>query len=164
MADHTSKLTEAAFFLKLLEALELRNESMTHENSREVEASFLFSAVLNAFYSALHQWKKNAGNHAAYEAFKKEHPEIHASSQQHGWRNLTVHEAHVPISGVRTVPTFGLEAAYRVQASKLAQNEDTLFAPIQVHLTQFCVEYRGQSKPLLEFCSQHLAALKQLFG
>ena len=163
MPSLVTKLDEASFFLTLLEALELRDESMTHEHSKEAEASFLFSAVLGSFYAALDQWHRNRRDHKVYQAFKKRHPEIHGSAEQGGWRNLTVHLAHVAISETRQVPTLGMDAHVRFNASKLVQRDDIPFAPLQVHLPQYCVEYRGHSRPVLALCREHYQVLLELF-
>lgn len=47
------KLQEAAFFIELLDALQERGESLTHLEDVEAEASFLYAAILNAFYSVV---------------------------------------------------------------------------------------------------------------
>jgi hypothetical protein len=164
MPDAEIKLAEAAFFLDLFEALELREESFTPSHSQEAEASFLFSAVLGAFYAALDQWHRNIGNNKIYQAFKKLHPEIHGSTEQGGWRNLTVHLSHVAISETNLVPTLAMDLHVRVSRTKLGQCEDVPFAPIQVHRPEYCVNYRGQDKPVLEFCREHLVELRKLLS
>lgn len=161
MSDPATKLAEATFFLELFEALELRDDSMSHEHSKEAEASYLFSAVVGAFYAALDQWHRKTGNNKAYQAFKRLHPEIHGSTAQDGWRSVTVHLSHVSISETQFVTTNGLEAAHRKNASKLAQNEEVFYAPIEVHLSQYCVAYRGQTVPVLKFSRDHYQVLKQ---
>jgi hypothetical protein len=163
MPSPEAKLAEAEFFLELFEALEFREESLTQKHSKEAEASFLFSATLGAFYAALDQWHKIIGDHKAYQSFKKRHPEVHGSTEQGGWRNLTVHLSHIDISETAFVPTLGFDAHVRISASKLGQSDHIPFAPFQVHLPQYCVSYRGQSKPVLEFCREHLLLLRQLF-
>jgi hypothetical protein len=164
MPDTATKLAEAAFFLELFTALELREEPMTHTHSQEAEASYLFSAILGAFYAALAQWHRKTGNHKVYQAFKKLHTEIHGSTEQGGWRSLTVHLSHVAISETKLISTLALEAHVRASASKLAQCDDLPFAPIEVHLPQYCVSYRGQSKPVLAFCQEHYHVLQKLFA
>jgi hypothetical protein len=164
MPDAETKLAEASFFLELFEVLELREESLTHSHSQETEASFLFSGVVGAFYAALDQWHKKTGNNKVYQAFKKLHPEIHGSTEQGGWRNLTVHLSHVAISATNFVPTLALDLHVRVGRTKLGQCEDVPFAPVQVHRPEYCVHYRGQEKPVVEFCRQHLAELHGLLS
>lgn len=164
MPDAETKLAEAAFFLELFEALELREESLTHSHSQEAEASFLFSGMLGAFYAALDQWHRKTGNNKVYQAFKKLHPEIHGSTEQGGWRNHTVHLSHVAISETNLVPTLALNFHIRVGRTKLGQCEDIPFAPVKVHRQEYCVNYRGQARPVLEFCQEHLAKLRKLLS
>ena len=164
MPDAKTKLAEAAFFLELFEALELRDESLTHSHSQETEASFLFSGVLGAFYAALDQWHRKTGNNKVYQDFKKRHPELHGNTEQGGWRNLTVHLSHVTISETNLVPTLALDLHVRVGRTKLGQCEDVPFAPVQVHRPEYCVNYRGQVRPVLVFCKEHLAELDKLLS
>lgn len=66
------KLQEAAFFIELLHALEKRNEPLTNVDDSETEASFLYAAILNAFYSTVEIMRKE-GHHT--RDFKAKHPE-----------------------------------------------------------------------------------------
>jgi len=162
--SYQEKLTEAAFFLDLFEVLQLRDESMTHGRTQEAEAAYLFSAILGAFYAALDQWRRQVKNHRRYDAFKKEHPEIHGNTEQGGWRSTTVHLMHVPIAETQQVPTLGIEAHIRIQRVKLVDREDLWWGNAQVHLLHYCVSYRGHSAPVLAFCRMHLESLRELFS
>ena len=162
--SYEEKLAEAAFFLDLLEALQLRDESMTHGRTQEAEAAYLFSAILGAFYAALDQWRHQVGSNRAYQAFKKQHPEIHGSSVQGGWRNTTVHLTHVPIAETQQVPTLGVDAHMKFQRSKLVERDDIWWTHLQVHLPEYRVTYRGNSAPVLAFCRKHLQSLRELLS
>ena len=164
MPNADIKLAEAAFFLELFDALQLREEPLTNSHSQGAEASFLFSAVLGAFYAALDQWHRKTRNNKAYQAFKRSHPEIHGSTGQGGWRNLTVHLSHVAISETNLVPTLAMDLHVRVGRTKLGQCEGVPFAPVQVHRPEYRVSYRGQQKPVLEFCREHLVELQTLLS
>ena len=160
-SSYDEKLEEAAFFLELFEALQLRDESMTSGRTKEEEAAYLFSAILGAFYSALDQWHRRVGNNRAYQEFKRQHPEIHGSAEQGGWRNITVHMAHVGISETQQSPTLALDAHVKFQRSKLVDRDDVPFARLEVHLPEYCVTYRGHATPILEFCREHLGVLRK---
>ena len=54
------KLQEAAFFIELLHALQERGSSLTHLEDTAAEASFLYAAILNAFYSVVEVMRKEA--------------------------------------------------------------------------------------------------------
>jgi hypothetical protein len=162
--SHEEKLSEAAFFLDVFEALQLRGESMTHGRTQQTEAAYLFSAILGAFYAALDQWHRRVGNHSAYQAFKKENPEIHGSTEQGGWRSTTVHLTHVAIAETQQAPTLAVDAHVKFGRSKLVERDDVPFANLQVHFPEYCVTYRGRSTPVLIFCREHLHSLRQLLS
>ena len=91
------KLAEAAFFIELLEATQERSESLTLGADLQTEAWYLFSAILNSFYSVLDQWRMSdrLNNEASYKAFVDQHPEIYSHSHSGGWRSTTVHVSHI---------------------------------------------------------------------
>jgi hypothetical protein len=162
--SHEEKLLEAAFFLEVFEALQLRGESMTHGRTQETEAAYLFSAILGAFYSALDQWHRRVGNHSAYQTFKKEHPEVHGNTEQDGWRSTTVHLKHVAIAETQQAATLAVDAHVKFGCSKLVERDDVPFANLQVHFPEYCVTYRGRSTPVLTFCREHLHSLRELLS
>ncbi len=47
------KLEEAQFFLELLDALDQRKRPLTHIGDAAKETTYLFSAILNSFYSVV---------------------------------------------------------------------------------------------------------------
>lgn len=159
--SYEEKLAEAAFFLDLFDALQLRDDSISHGRTQETEAAYLFSAILGAFYAALDQWNHQVGDNRAYQAFKKQHPEVHGSTEQGGWRNTTVHLKHVPISETQQVPTSSVDAYKKIQKSKLVEHDSAWWENSQVHLPEYRVDYRGRSLPVLDFCHNHLQSLRE---
>ena len=159
--SYEEKLAEAAFFLDLFDALQLRDASMSPRRTLETEAAYLFSAILGAFYAALDQWNHQVGDNHAYQAFKKQHPEVHGNTKQGGWRSTTVHLKHVPISETQQVPTSSVDAYKKIQKFKLVERDNAWWENPQVHLPEYRVDYRGHSVPVLDFCRNHLQSLRE---
>ncbi|MCX7258510.1 MAG: hypothetical protein NTZ64_17835, partial [Polaromonas sp.] len=103
------KLAEAAFFIELFEATQERTESLTRTFDLETEASFLFSAIMNSFYSALEHWRNTTKYKPAYNTFVAKYPEIYSHSHFGGWRSTTVHVRHMSISYAGYIPPKGGE-------------------------------------------------------
>jgi hypothetical protein len=82
MSSHR-KLQEAAFFIELLHALQERGTSLTHLDDSESEASFLYAAVLNAFYSVVEIMRKEGYDTRPFKAL---HPMIYADGSKGGER------------------------------------------------------------------------------
>lgn len=157
------KLAEAAFFIELFEATQERTESLTRGSDLETEASYLFSAIMNSFYSALDQWRDPATNKKGYEAFVKQNPEIYSHSHFGGWRSTTVHVCHIPITHAGYIPPKGGEVSLVFSAPpKLASTEivegrvDLTFSPY------YYVAYRGELKEVVSFARAHLHKLTVL--
>lgn len=155
------KLDEAAFFIELFEATQERVESLTRNVSLEEEASFLFSAVLNAFYSAIEQWRSHIKDKAAYHAFVENNPEIYSHSHKGGWRSTTVHVSHVRISYAGYIPPKGGEVNLefvpppKLASPKILNDEvDLKFAPY------YYVDYRGQRREVAALSREHLSELR----
>ena len=154
------KLSEAAFFIELFEATQERTESLTRDFDLETEASFLFSAIMNSFYSAIEHWRNTTKDKPAYNAFTERYPEIYSHSHFGGWRSTTVHVRHMPITYAGYVPPKGGEVHLVLSAPpKLASREiiedrvDLCFQPL------YYVEYRGDLKEVVEFSRRHLSEL-----
>lgn len=165
MALPHPKLNEAAFFIELFAATQERSESLTRNTDLITEASFLFSAIMNAFYSALDQWKTTTKDVATYKAFIEKYPEIYSHSHFGGWRSTTVHVQHIPISHSGHVPPKGNQVDLVFSHSpKLAAREskpgsvDLHFHPL------YYVEYRGELKEVVAFSRKHLGEISVLLG
>lgn len=104
-----SKIKEAAFFVELLQALEQRSDSLTHQGTASEEASYLFAAILNAFHACIdlladsHQIDR--GKAGAIQAFRAHYPSIYLASMEECAK--TVRRAHVVPAGGKYVPPPG---------------------------------------------------------
>lgn len=154
------KLAEAAFFIELFEATEQRAESLTHNSDPKTEASYLFSAILGAFYAALDQWHRANRDKARYDAFTKKHAVIYGHSDRGGWRNTTVHVRHLEISHAGYIPNAGGRVTLVFGAPpKLA----TPLRPGQLVFTpSYYVEHSGKMVEVVSFSRAHLAELAAL--
>jgi hypothetical protein len=147
------KLAEARFFLELLDALESRSSSLTNNASRQEESSYLLSAILNAFYSALEQAKPIAGVEAIKE-YKLTHPVIFNSKE--GLRNITVHERHIGSDHEGYIPPAGNSINFDFRPKpKLITETETESNPLEINLaasTNHYVEIGGALIGITELC------------
>lgn len=154
------KLPEAAFFIELFEATQERTESLTRNFDLETEASFLFSAIMNSFYSALEHWKNNTKNKPAYNAFVEKYPEIYSHSHFGGWRSTTVHVRHMPITFAGYVPPQGGEVHLVFKAPPKLASRDVLEDKLDLRFQPlYYVEYKGELKEVVAFSRKHLSEL-----
>lgn len=154
------KIQEAAFFIELLHALQERGSSLTHIEDKEAEASFLYAAILNAFYSVVEVMR-----HEGHEisTFKTQHPMIYAYASKGGERAKTVHLSHtkVDLAGYEPPPsnkvaiTFRNEPKLAPKPPKVPGIVNLVFKPEYY----FYVELLGQRVNALEFCEEHYSAL-----
>lgn len=157
------KLSEAAFFIELFEATQDRTESLTRNADLKTEASYLFSAIMNSFYSAIEQWRRSTKRELEYKAFIKKFPEIYSYSHYDGWRSVTVHVRHVPISHAEYLPPKDGEVSMEFSPTpKLASSDlvedrsDSRFQPV------YYVEYKGNLREVVSLTRQHLIDLANL--
>jgi hypothetical protein len=165
MSYHHPKLAEASFFIELFQATQERTESLTRGADLATEASFLFSAILNSFYSAVDQWRMSdrTKNEAPYKAFVERHPEIYSHSHFGGWRSTTVHVKHIPISYAGYIPPKGREVDLVFSMPpKLASNEVVEDRVDLRFLPYYYVEYKGEMKEVVAFSNAHLEQLAAL--
>lgn len=154
----TRKIEEARFFLELFDALMRRGSSLTNGENRTSEASFLFGAILNAFYSgvALLQESKLPAS-----AFKKAHPVIYDRGSEGGLRGKHVHISPVEMSAAGYVPPSGDSVA--LQSYTWPEPKLTKTMPSEggrVVLTgetryYFTHPESGRSEDVFHFCMQH---------
>lgn len=163
------KLQEAAVFLELMHALQLRGESLTNCADASREASFLFSAVMNAFYSAVEILRANGVD---TKAFRLAHPEVYADGSKGGMRARTVHLAHVDTSHSGYIPPPGDQVnMYLRPAPKLVPDLKPE-AGKGVHLVfraehYVMIELLGRQVQALDFCTEqygHLAGFLDSVG
>jgi hypothetical protein len=151
------KLKEAKFFIELLHALEERGESFSHGATAGEEASYLFSAIVNSFYSVI-VMLEDAGVDAA--AFRTEHAEIYANAKTGGVRAVTVHKQHVPMSLSGYIPPLGNELALAFRAPpKLASSRSTTVLAFK-NQHYVCLPRDWSVVHALEFCENHLRTLE----
>lgn len=153
-----TKLQEAAFFIELLHALEERGTSLTWCDDLGLKASFLFAAILNAFYSTIVMMEEEGVN---AKAFRAAHPTIYAHGR--GERAKTVHKAHVetahsgyiPPRGNKVVLTFRRPPRLAPVKESAPGRADLYFrAEHYMH-----IELTDEKVHTLQFCEEHLAEL-----
>ena len=154
------KLQEAAFFIELLHALQERGSSLTHLEDTAAEASFLYAAILNAFYSVVEVMRKEGQN---TQLFKQQHPEIYADGSKGGERAKTVHIGHTEADLAGYVPPPGdqIELVLR-RPPKLVPFDPAKPGYASLGLRQeyyFYVELLGKRVNALQFCERHYAKL-----
>lgn len=163
MKPQHPKLAEAAFFIELFEATQERTESLTRSSDLETEASYLFSAIVNAFYSALDQWRDPATNKKAREEFVKKNPEIYSHAHLGGWRSTTVHVQHIPITNAGYIPPKGGEVHLVFSAPPKLASKDIVEDRVDLKFSPcYYVEYKGELKEVVAFARAHLQNLTEL--
>jgi hypothetical protein len=159
MSSH-HKLQEAAFFIELLHALQERGSSLTHLGDSDAEASFLYAAILNAFYSVVEVMRKEGHD---TRPFKTLHPMIYADGSKGGERAKTVHIGHteVDLAGYEP-PSSGQGVLIFRRPPKLVPllpreqgQAELVFKPEYY----FYVELLGRRVNALEFCEDHYSEL-----
>ncbi len=159
MSSHR-KLQEAAFFIELLQALQARGSSLTHLDDSESEASFLYAAILNAFYSVVEIMRKEGHD---TRAFKAQHPMIYADGSRGGERAKTVHLSHteVDFAGYEPPPGNQVNLTFRRPPKlvpplpRIPGRADLVFRPEYY----FHVELLDRRVNALEFCEHHYTEL-----
>ena len=160
--DIDFKINESKFHIELLEVIVKSGKTLTHQKSTEEEASYILSAILNAFYSVT---ELSGGNkNIKVKEFKDNHPIIYAGSGKGGLRNTTVHVSHVKIdhSGYKPPKGDAVNLNFREtpklimeQESQQDKNSVTLrFTP------DFYIEVQGELKNVIDLCTQHLYELE----
>ena len=156
------KLQEAAFFIELLHALEERGEPLTHIDNLEAEASFLYAAILNAFYSTVEIMRKEGLDS---RDFKEKHPAIYADGSKGGERAKTVHLLHTEPAHSGYEPLRG-DQVYLQFRRPPRLLPTPLRVPGRVDLVfkkefYFHVDLAGRNVHALTFCERHLDELRQ---
>lgn len=159
----SDKLDETKFFLELFDALEQRGKPLTNNNSIEREASFIFSAILNGFYSITELAKDNGTKKTDVQNFKNNHPIIYAGSGKGGLRNTTVHVKHVDIDHSGYIPPKSNAVNFNLKETpKLIQDERNNTGGVVLNLTPyFYIEVNGVMKRVMELADSHYSELKK---
>lgn len=156
------KIEEAQFFLELLDALDERRKPLTRTGDTAKEASFLFAAVLNSFYSAVTIMRDEEGINV--KPFTDAHPEIYARAKGGGERAKTVHVAHTDTSFSGYIPPPGNAANFRfkatprlVEEARLAGRAEVRFGPDHYMF----IDLRNRMENVTDFCYEHFGKLKK---
>jgi hypothetical protein len=151
----SKKLEEAQFFLELLDALDQRHSPLTHIGDTAKEASFLYSAILNSFYSVIAIMRDEEGIDT--KAFTDLYPEIYARAKNGGERAKTVHINHIDTAFTGTLFTKGTNfdmprcSPLLIQKERKPGRADFVIGPKHfmfielydnlVHVTKFCFDH-----------------------
>ena len=156
------KLQEAEFFIELLHALEERSEPLTNADDPEAEASFLYAAILNAFYSTVQIMRKEGFNTRDFEA---KHPSIYADGSRGGERAKTVHISHIEPAHSGYEAPRGNQVNFRFRRSpRLAPLPQQISGRVDLVFKKnyyFHVALEGRNVHALSFCEEHLNELRQ---
>ncbi len=152
------KLQEAAFFIELLHALEERGASLTRCDDPALEASFLFAAILNAFYSTIVMMEQEGVN---AKAFRAAHPAIYAHGR--GERAKTVHIAHVETAHSGYIPPRGDNVVLTFRPPpRIAPVKESAPGRADLHFKgehYMHIELTDRKVHALQFCEEHLSEL-----
>lgn len=156
------KLKEVAFHIELLDALERRGKPLTHIGDVELEASFLFSAIMNGLYSAVEILR--AGGIDTRQ-FKAAHPEVYANGGKGGERGLTVHMQHKVASSRGYIPPPHNEVNFYLRVAPVLAPDPSvhagrvdvnLLAPVNMH-----IRLRNREMSALEFAQEQYGYLRR---
>lgn len=158
------KLEEAQFFLELLDALDQRHRPLTRSGDTAKEASYLYSAILNSFYSVIEIMQKQEHIDAAKE-FREKYPEIYARGTKGGERAKTVHIQHTDTAYSGSLPfTTGTDFNLRelrptpllIQEARIPGRANFVFGPKHF----MSIELRGTLEHITKFCFDHFYQLQ----
>ncbi|CAN5296630.1 hypothetical protein BH10PSE16_BH10PSE16_00950 [soil metagenome] len=155
------KLDEAMFFLELLDALDQRRRSLTHSGDTAREASYLFAAVLNSFYSAVAIMRDEEGFDV--KAFVDANREIYARAKDGGERAKTVHVKHTEAAFSGYLPPEGNQANFDIRRMPLLVEEAYLPGRADFYLGPdhyMFITLRDKLEHVTKFCYDHFYLLR----
>lgn len=153
------KLKEAEFFLELLDALDKRKKPLTHADDCALEASYLFSAILNSFYSAIAIMRDE--ENIDVSNFVKAHPEIYARANKGGERAKTVHVSHTLPAKSGYIPPTG-EVILDLRETPVLVEEAKIPGRVDLNLGSnhyMLIEVTGKLENVNDFCHKHFYEL-----
>ncbi len=158
------KIEEAQFFLELLDTLDKRNQALTHIGETSKEASFLFSAVLNAFYSAMAIMRDEEG--IDVKSLVDNNPEIYARAKNGGERAKTVHVSHTLPSHSGYIPPRGDQVNFDLRETPIMIQET--IKPGEVNFTlganhYMYIQLREKLVDVTEFCYEHYYTIREFY-
>ncbi|WP_134057949.1 hypothetical protein [Rheinheimera aquimaris] len=156
--DARFKLEEAAFHIELLYLIQKSGASITHIGNLEKEASYLFSAILNAFYSVT----EICGSKTSMQVrnFKNLYPLIYSRSEKGGLRNTSVHVRHIQVeNNIYAKPAKGT-VVLRFGVSPKLSMPDFTHGVVKLRFEKvFHIEIDNELLAIAEFCNEHLKQL-----
>lgn len=160
MSSHR-KVEEARFFIELIDALEERGESLSHVADASSEASFLFAAVLNAFYGAAAMLYETEGHSKpTVRAFTRQYPDVYGHHV--GTRAVTVHKRHVETTTTGYIRPPGNQSnAYFTKRPKLAPPHEPSVVVVGRGYFYTVLSPSGREVRTRDFCLDHLGAIRQ---
>ncbi|MCP1641004.1 hypothetical protein J2T41_000598 [Pseudomonas citronellolis] len=157
----SKKIEEAQFFLELLDVLDQRRQPLTRTGDTAKEASFLFAAVLNSFYSAVVIMRDEEGINV--KPFTDDYPEVYARAEDGGERAKTVHIKHTDtaFSGYISPPGNAVNFRFKVtprliEEAHMTERVDFTFGPDHYMF----IDLRNRMENVTEFCYEHFDKLK----
>lgn len=155
------KITEATFYLKLMDQLELKKQPLTDDFDFETEYSYLLSGILNACYSACEFLKQNKLHKDTVKAFVHKHSFFYSSGPNGGLRTISTHFRPVKPSILGYVPPPGNNVILRFREER---------QPIDAHnltlnfgsSSSFYLNDNSPQNSLNDLCAQHINELKKL--
>jgi hypothetical protein len=155
------KIEEAQFFLELLDALGKRRRPLTRVGDTAKEASFLFAAVLNSFYSAVAIMRDEEG--VDVKSFVASHPEIYARAKDGGERAKTVHVKHTDTAFSGYV--YPAPNALNVRFTRTPRLIEETRVPGRANLAlgpdhYMFIDLRGRLENVADFCYEHFFKLR----
>ncbi len=153
------KLSEASFFLELLDALKERKRPLTNRATPMLEVSYLLGAILNSLYSALEQAKPIAGVEAV-KAYKAAHSTLLGGQ---GIRNMTIHEKHVGTDYSGYIPSSGNAVNFDLRITPLlVEEEQAVSTGVVLHMgASHYIEHEGKLAEVTELCFQQFYELRE---
>ena len=125
------------------------------------EASFLFAAVLNSFYSAVAIMRDEEGINV--KPFTDAHPEIYARARDGGERAKTVHVKHTDTAFSGYIPPPGNAVNFRfkatprlVEETRVPERVDFTFGPDHYMF----IDLRNRMENATDFCYGHFDKLR----
>lgn len=158
------KIKEARFFLELLNALDKQKNPLTHSGDCALEASYLFSAILNSFYSAIVIMRDEENINVSN--FINTYPEIYARANKGGERAKTVHVYHTLPAKSGYIPPIG-EVNFDLRKTPLLVEEAKIPGRVDLNLGSnhyMLIGVTGKLEDVNDFCHKHFYKLLEFYA
>jgi len=154
------KIEEAQFFLELLDALDQRKKPLTHSSDTAKEASYLYAAVLNSFYSVIAIMRDE--ENIDVKPFVSRHPVIYDRAKDGGERAKTIHVKHSDTAYSGYIPPKANEVNFDFRPTPLLIEEkkseglNIVLGPNHY----MYIDLQGELIDVTKFCYDHFYELK----